>query len=182
MTMRVHHSTQSFFTAPIKSRQDADSSESSPFLLPDDSDQEQQQARLPSITSGGVPSSISSGFWLSQSGETSSSASDTSVNEADESDATGTSADETETSDDVSDQDILDEFAKWSKMKPADKIRAQYLQRNNLTEESLSQLPADEQKAINDQIVAEIKQKLGTDNANDNSDATNGAAAALSIA
>lgn len=121
--MRVHHNTPSFYSAPIKSREDADSDEKrSPFLLPDDS--EQQQARTPSVTSSGIPSSISAGFWLSRTGETSSSAAEAS---ADESDATETSTDEAETSDDVLDQDILDEFAKRSEMKSADKIRALYL-------------------------------------------------------
>jgi hypothetical protein len=78
-------------------------------------------------------------------------------------------------------QDILDEFTKWANMSPAEKIRAQYLEENNLTEDSLKALPSAEQKAINDQIAAEIKQKLGTDE-NDADKETDSASAALSIA
>jgi hypothetical protein len=46
-------------------------------------------------------------------------------------------------------------------MSPADKIRAQYLEQQNLTEEQFAQLPSDQQKAINDQIADQIKQQFG---------------------
>lgn len=174
--MKVHHSTQNYFSAPIRSQQDTDSDSSSPFTLPDDSSEQETQA--PSVASSGVPSSISSGFWLSQIGSTSPSTTD----DATEEDGTSVASDSSSTSSsEETSQDILDEFAKWSNMSPADKIRAQYLEENNLTEDSLKALPSDEQKAINDQIAAEIKQKLGTDE-NDSDKETDSAAAALSIA
>lgn len=175
--MKVHHSTQSIFSSPIKSQQDTDTDDSTPFMLPDDSDQQQTQA--PSITSSGVPSSISSGFWLGQTGQTAPSTSDA---DADESDSAAPSINGSDSSSDTSSQDILDEFTKWAHMTPAEKIRAQYLEKHNLTEDSLKQLPPDEQKAINDQIAAEIKKQLGGDNQADDSDETDSAAAALSVA
>jgi hypothetical protein len=170
MTMKVHHSTQSFFSSPIKSQQDTETDDSTAFMLPDDSDQ--QQAQAPSITSSGVPSSISSAFWLSQTGQTAPSTSDVDADQIDGSDS----------SSDSSSQDILDEFAKLANMTPAEKIRAQYLEQHNLTEDSFSKLPADQQKAINDEIANQIKQQLGNDNQADDGDETDSAAAALSIA
>lgn len=174
--MKVHHGTQNYFSTPVRSQQDAGSDGSSPFTLPDDSSEQETQA--PSIASGGVPSSISSGLWLSQIGSTSSSATDGSTG----GDSTGTTSNSSSTSSsEQPSQDILDEFTKWANMSPAQKIRAQYLEENNLTEDSLKALPSAEQKAINDQIAAEIKQKLGTDE-NDADKETDSASAALSIA
>jgi hypothetical protein len=176
MTMKVHHSTQSFFSSPIQSQQDTDSDDSTPFMLPDDSDSQERQA--PSVTSSGVPSSISSAFWLSQTGQTAPSTSDV---DADQSDSAAPSINGSDSSSDSSSQDILDEFAKLANMTPAEKIRAQYLEQHNLTEDSFSKLPADQQKAINDEIANQIKQQLGNDNQTDDSDETDSAAAALSI-
>ncbi len=96
-------------------------------MLPDDSDQ--QQAQAPSITSSGVPSSISSAFWLSQTGQTAPSTS--SDVGADQSDSAAPSIDGSDSSSDSSSQDILDEFAKLANMTPAEKIRAQYLEQHN---------------------------------------------------
>ena len=68
-------------------------------------------------------------------------------------------------------------------MTPAEKIRARYLEQHHLTEESLRALPADQQKAINDEIAKQVKQQLGIDNkSGGDSDETDSAAAALSIA
>jgi hypothetical protein len=55
---------------------------------------------------------------------------------------------------------LLEDFAKWSKMTPAERIRAQYLEAHGMTESSLSQLPEDVRKAIEDDIKAQIKQQL----------------------
>lgn len=174
--MKVHHGTQNYFSTPVRSQQDAGSDSSSPFTLPDDSSEQETQA--PSIASSGVPSSISSGLWLSQIGSTSSSATDGGTG----GDSTSTTSDSSSpSSSEQSSQDILSEFAKWANMSPVDKIRAQYLEENNLTEDSFKALPSDQQKAINDQIAAEIKQKLGTDQ-NDGGKETDSASAALSIA
>lgn len=175
--MKVHHSTQSFFSSPVQSQQDTDSDDSTPFMLPDDSGNQQKQA--PSVTSSGVPSSISSAFWLSQTGQTAPSTSDV---DADQNSGAAPSINGSDSSSDTSSLDILDEFAKLANMTPAEKIRAQYLEQHNLTEEQFSQLPADQQKAINDEIADQIKQQLGNNNQADNSDETNSAAAALSIA
>jgi hypothetical protein len=48
-------------------------------------------------------------------------------------------------------------------MTPAEKIRAEYLSAHNMTEDQFSQLSSDDQKAINDEIASQIKQKLGAD-------------------
>ncbi|MDL2404355.1 hypothetical protein PY650_01520 [Rhizobium calliandrae] len=72
----------------------------------------------------------------------------------------------------------MDEFAKWAHMTPAEKIRAQYLEKYNLTEDSLKNLPPAEQKAINDQITAEIKQQLGGNNQADGGGEADSTAAA----
>lgn len=175
--MKVHHSTQNYFSTPIRGQQDTDSDDSTPFTLPGGDGDQQDEAQGPSITSSGVPSSISSGLWLSQIGATSSSASDSSTDEDDSAAANSSSS---TASTKQSDQDILDEFAKWANMTPAEKIRAQYLDAHGLTEDSFKALSADDQKAINDQIADEIKQKLGVNNSDDDKE-TDGAASALSL-
>ncbi|MFK0163617.1 hypothetical protein [Rhizobium sp. NPDC090279] len=177
--MRVHHSTQSYFSTPIRSQQSSDTDDSTPFTLPDDGGGQQDEAPGPSISSSGVPSSISSGLWLSQFGSTSSS---TSTDGTDQDSATAADESSSTSSSEQSNQDILDEFAKWANMTPAQKIRAQYLDAHGLTEDSFKSLSADDQKAINDQIADEIKQKLGADNADgDGNKETDSAAAALSM-
>lgn len=180
--MKVHHSTQNYFTSPIRSQQDSDSDDSTPFTLPGGGGQQNDEAQGPSIaSSSGVPSSISSGFWLSQIGATSSSASDTDTDTDTDQDDSATASDTSSTSSTAqSNQDILDEFAKLANMTPAEKIRAQYLDAHGLTEDSFKSLSADDQKAINDQIADEIKQKLGANNSNDNKE-TDSAASALSL-
>lgn len=55
---------------------------------------------------------------------------------------------------------LLADFAKWSKMSPAERIRAQYLEAHGLSESSLAQLDPDVQKAIEDDIKQTIKQQL----------------------
>jgi len=181
--MKVHHSTQNYFTSPIRSQQDSDSDDSTPFTLPGGDSDQQEESQGPSISSSGVPSSISSAFWLSQIGATSSSASDSSTNEdaSEGSEGTDAASDGSSTSStEQSNQDILDEFAKWANMTPAEKIRAQYLDGHGLTEDSFKSLSADDQKAINDQIADEIKQKLGAHNGDDDK-GTDSAASALSL-
>ena len=175
--MKVHSSTQNYFSTPIRSQQSSDGDDSTPFSLPGDSSDQQDDSQAPSISSSGVPSSISSGLWLSQFGDSSSS---TSGSADDQSGASASSS--TTSSSAQSDQDILDEFAKWANMTPAQKIRAQYLEAHGLTEDSFKSLSADQQKAINDQIADEIKQKLGAGNADgDNDQETDSAASALSM-
>jgi hypothetical protein len=159
--MKVHHSLPSYYNNPLSSQSDSGSDDSTPFTLPgEDSD---QKAAAPSISSSGVPNSISSGFWLNQAGGSG--------------DATGDSADEA-----ASNQAILDEFKKLADMTPAEKIRAQYLEEHHLTEEQFNQLPSDKQKAINDEIAKEIKRTLGADNSADSGDESDSAAAALALA
>ena len=173
--MKVHHGTHNYFSAPIRSKQDQNSDDSSPFSLPDDGEQ-QDDSQGPSISTSGVPSSISSGFWLSQIGGTSSSGT------GDGQDGSAAAGSSSTSSTKQSNQDILDEFAKWAKMTPAQKIRAQYLQAHGLTEESFNALSTDDQKAINDQIAAEIKQKLGAgNNKDDDEKEAEGASSALSM-
>ncbi|WP_245300526.1 MULTISPECIES: hypothetical protein [Rhizobium] len=175
--MKVHSSTQNYFSAPIRNQQSGDSDDSAPFSLPGDGGGDQDDMQGPSIASSGVPSSISSGLWLSQFGDSSSSTSGS----ADDQSGAGASSSSASSSG-QSDQDILDEFAKWANMTPAQKIRAQYLEAHGLTEDSFKSLPADQQKAINDQIADEIKQKLGAGNADGDGDQeTDSAASALSL-
>ncbi|MBB3288044.1 MULTISPECIES: hypothetical protein [unclassified Rhizobium] len=179
--MKVHHSTQNYFSTPIRSQQSSESDDSSTFSLLSDGGDQQKGSQGPSISSSGVPSSISSGFWLNQLSQASSSTTDA----ADDRSAASVSGSSSASSSRQSDQDILDEFAKWANMTPAQKIRAQYLEAHGLTEDSFKALSADEQKAINDQIASEIKQKLGVGNADGERDGdkeTDSAASALSIA
>jgi len=154
--MKVHHALQSYYSSPLSKSDTGSNDDSTPFTLPDDD--AEQKAPAASVTSSGVPSSISSGFWLNQAGSTSSSTTD---------DVAATGDDATA---DTSSDDLLAEFAKLASMTPAEKIRAQYLKDNNLTEDQFSQLSADKQKEINDQIAAEIKQKLGIGGMNGNDD------------
>lgn len=58
------------------------------------------------------------------------------------------------------DLDLLAELEKWSQMNVAEKIRAQYLESKNMTEESLAQLPPEERQLIEDEIAAAIKRTL----------------------
>lgn len=75
---------------------------------------------------------------------------------------------ETDTADGVSAKDsaqsandkLLADFAKWSKMSPAERIRAQYLEAHGLTETTLAQLDPNVQKAIEDDIKQTVKQQL----------------------
>jgi hypothetical protein len=146
--MKVHHALQSYYNSPLSKSDTGSNDDSTPFTLPNDD--AEQKAPASSVTSSGVPSSISSGFWLNQAGGTSSSTTGDVAATGDNAAAAATSSD-----------DPLAEFAKLASMTPAEKIRAQYLKDNNLTEDQFAQLSGDAQKAINDQITAEIKQKLG---------------------
>lgn len=152
--MKVHGSHSSY-TAPLLSQSSADTDDDTPFVLPDDQGSSQQKTTVPSISTTSVANSISSGFWLNQSGASSTDANATVAS----TDDTGSTADAS--TGDLSSDDILSEFAKWANMTPADKIRAQYLDQQNLTEDQFSQLPTDQQNAINDQIADQIKQQLG---------------------
>lgn len=171
--MKVHSSQSSYYSAPLLSQSYTDSDDETPFELPDDDSSQKSKASSVAATStASVANSISSGFWLNQSGGSSSDAT-TSVDTGD------TDTDDSTTADTSSD-DILSEFAKWANMSPADKIRAQYLEQQNLTEEQFQQLPSDQQKAINDQIADQIKQQLGgkTGEGDDDSD---GGSSAVSL-
>jgi hypothetical protein len=170
--MKIHGS-HSTYTAPLLSQSSADSDDDTPFVLPDDQGSG-QKTTVPSVSTASVANSISSGFWLNQSGSST--------------DATPTAAstDDTASTDDsstadLSDDDILSEFAKWANMTPADKVRAQYLEQQNLTEDQFSQLPTDQQNAINDQIADQIKQQLGTGETGATGDDSDGDGAAVSL-
>ncbi|TCR93261.1 hypothetical protein [Rhizobium sp. BK376] len=157
--MKVHSSLQSSYTSIFQSQPSSGSDDDTPFSLPDDtSDQQQQQSNAPSVASSGVPSSLSS-FW---------------INQAD--DPTAETANGGQSS-----QSIADEFGDLANMTPAQKIRAQYLEEHNMTEDQFNALPSDQQKAINDAIAQEIKQKLGDDSKNDSTDTSDSAASALAL-
>jgi hypothetical protein len=169
--MKVHGS-HSTYTAPLLSQSSADSDDDTPFVLPDDQGSG-QKTTVPSVSTTSVANSISSGFWLNQSGSSSTDATPTAASTDDTA-----STDDSSTAD-LSDDDILSEFAKWANMTPADKIRAQYLEQQNLTEDQFSQLPTDQQNAINDQIADQIKQQLGTGETGATGDDSDGGAVSL---
>jgi hypothetical protein len=154
--MKVHHALQSYYSSPLSKSDTGSNDDSTPFSLPDD--EAEQKAAAPSVTSSGIPSSISSAFWLNQSGGASSSSASSAAEATDDATASDDAA-----AADTSSEDLLAEFAKLASMTPAEKIRAQYLSAHHMTEDQFSQLSAADQKAINDEIAAEIKQKLGVD-------------------
>ncbi|MBR0554230.1 hypothetical protein J5J10_00900 [Ciceribacter sp. L1K23] len=57
-------------------------------------------------------------------------------------------------------QDRRDQFAEWVNMSLAEKLRAQYLVANGLTEESLEAMPPEERKAIEDAITEYIEEEM----------------------
>lgn len=59
--------------------------------------------------------------------------------------------------------ETLEEFLKYAKMSPVERVRYDYLKSRGLTEEDLAKLPADERKQIEDEIKKLIKEKLGID-------------------
>lgn len=165
--MKVHSSLQSSYTSLFQATPNSGSDDDTPFSLPGDTTDDQQQQQQgstgsASIASAGFSASLSS-FWINQAN-----------------DPTSTSAPGT---DGQSSQSIEDEFSDLASMSPAEKIRAQYLQQQGLTEDQFNQLPSDQQKAINDAIAAQIKQQLGDDSKNQQGadDTSDGAAAAVSL-
>jgi hypothetical protein len=60
-------------------------------------------------------------------------------------------------------KDLLVEFSKWAHMDAAEMIRAQYLEDNGLTEESLAAMAPEARKAIEEEIAERIKNQLGID-------------------
>lgn len=151
--MRVDSSQSSYYSSSLFGQSATSSDDDTPFALPDD---DSEQTPTASVSSAGVSTtsavnSISSAFWQNQSAS------------ADEATAGIAGGDTLEgsTSGDLSSDDLLSEFAKWANMSPADRIRAQYLEQQNLTEDQFSKLSSDQQAAINDQIAAQIKQQTG---------------------
>lgn len=64
-----------------------------------------------------------------------------------------------------SSDDILDQFLALAQMTPAERIRAEYLKEHHMTEDGLSQLPTDQQDAMNKESADQIKKRLGIDEA-----------------
>lgn len=56
-------------------------------------------------------------------------------------------------------QSILDEFAKWANMTPAERIRAQYLEAHGMSEADVSHLPPEVRQAIEDEIKKQIEEQ-----------------------
>lgn len=167
--MKVHSSLQSSYTSAFQTQSNSSSDDDTPFTLPDDtSDQQQQQSATAgsaaTLASAGFSASLSS-FWINAANDPTSTTGNGS--------AGGQSS-----------QSIEDEFSDLASMSPAEKIRAQYLQQQGLTEDQFNQLPSDQQKAINDAIAAQIKQQLGDDSKNDQDagdDSSGSAASAVSL-
>ena len=57
-------------------------------------------------------------------------------------------------------QAAVDDFLRWAKMNPIERVRAQYLESQNLTEEELAALPESERQKIEDAIQKEIERVL----------------------
>lgn len=55
---------------------------------------------------------------------------------------------------------LHEEFSKWARMSPTERLRAQYLERHGMTEQSLSALSEDVRKEIEDAIKDDIKRQL----------------------
>ncbi|MDR6632596.1 hypothetical protein J2X72_001380 [Phyllobacterium sp. 1468] len=55
---------------------------------------------------------------------------------------------------------LHEEFSKWARMSPTERLRAQYLERHGMTEQSLCALPEDVRKEIEDAIKDDIKMQL----------------------
>ena len=53
------------------------------------------------------------------------------------------------------------EFLRWANMTPAERIRAQYLEREGLSEDSLASLPEEERERIEMEIQQRIRDALG---------------------
>ena len=58
---------------------------------------------------------------------------------------------------------LIADFLEWSKMSPAERLRAQMLEELGHTEESLKMLPEAEREAIEDDILRAIKEQLGVE-------------------
>ncbi|WP_417490740.1 hypothetical protein [Maricaulis sp.] len=56
---------------------------------------------------------------------------------------------------------LVSEFLKWAHMSPAERIRAQYLGEEGLTEEALKALPKEERDAVELEIAARIQEAIG---------------------
>lgn len=162
--MNILNSTQSLFTTTRQHRPGTSDGAAS-FLLPDSDDGSQ----APSIGSTDLASSIASGFWLNKENDPSGASDGTKSASGD-----GTSSA-------LSGEALLAEFARLANMTPAEKIRARYLEAHHMTEEQFSQLPADQQKAISDEIAKEIKETLGVGNSKEDKKTSDGAQAALAL-
>lgn len=71
----------------------------------------------------------------------------------------------------------IDEFLEWSQMTLPEKIRAQYLEEHNLTEESLQAMPLDERQKIEEEIRKAIFEQLRIEERNAEKAASNSEAA-----
>ncbi len=76
---------------------------------------------------------------------------------------------------DVKSRELADEFLKFAKMTPAEKIRARILGDKDLTEEALAALPPEERAAIEDKIKETIMRSLGVDQIDKSADVADGA-------
>jgi hypothetical protein len=64
-------------------------------------------------------------------------------------------------------EDVAAEFSALAHMTLADRIRAQYLEDNDLTEDSLKSMSADDRSAIEDEIRKAVEKALGVDQTKD---------------
>lgn len=72
-----------------------------------------------------------------------------------------TNVQETQVSEAATNATLIEDFLKWAQMSPEERIRAQYLEEEGLTEEALQGLSAEERQAVEDEIAALIEEKLG---------------------
>lgn len=106
--MKVHHNLPSYITSPPKSKPDADADDSDRFTLPDEPGD--YKATTPPTGTGwaSFANSISSGFWMKQSGAPLDEMSDEPVDNDGEIDDTEAAADDSQA--DQSLDDVLSKF------------------------------------------------------------------------
>lgn len=134
-------------------RSQSQTSSSGPAILASTSESASQRTQAPTISIGGTSAStaLSSALWLSIAGKSSEEASALSGSK---------------------NKGVADEFMEWSKMSPAEKIRAQILEEKGLSDEGVAAMDPDERAALEAEIKDAIKKQLGID------DETSGTAAA----
>ncbi len=135
--MKIGDSINNYY----RSQSQASGGAAASLPLTTDSGSQRTQAPTVSVSGSASSSSLSSALWISLAGK------------LENEDGTVTAA--------PTENSAADEFMKWSKMSPDEKIRAQILESKNLTEVDLLSMDADQSAAIEAEIKEAIKRQLG---------------------